>query len=220
MRFARPSFRICACLALCAAVGLLASCRVAPQRYSTPQVQAFTLASGQLERDGLAFLTPSTVTGQEEDKQPLALVFTDTLAKKRARIRIVSLASTLSAISQAGLTDTYKRMYQDYRDTGVFDPALLKQVGEATGTRFAAQLKMAGFRQGAKDRFGVFGLSIMQTQTANIRLFFQIWDTHTGAIAWEGTEELTSAFDTIAEQTVTFQTVVEDAAGDLIARLP
>jgi hypothetical protein len=33
-------------------------------------VQAFSLAQGDLEREGLAVLTPSTVTGQEEDEQP------------------------------------------------------------------------------------------------------------------------------------------------------
>jgi hypothetical protein len=206
--------------ALCAASLLLAGCAIAPQRYSTPQVQTLTLAKGELEADGLAFLTPSTVTGQEEDKQPLALIFTDTLAAERPQVRVVPLAATISAVNRAGLTEMYKALYRDYRDTGVFDPASLREIGEAAGARFAGQLKMAGFDQAQQNRFGVFGLTIMKTQRASIRLFFQIWDTRTGAIAWEGVAELTAAHDTMQEKTVTFKAMVEDAARELIARLP
>jgi hypothetical protein len=198
----------------------LQACTIVSQRYSTPQIQAISLQKGDLERGGVAFLTPSTVTGQEEDRQPLALVFGDTLAAKRKDVRIVSLAATLSAVNRAGMTEAYKRMYQDSRDSGVFEPALLRQIGEITGTRYAVQLKMAGFRQDNKGRFGVFGLSVVQTQTANIRLFLQIWDTHSGTVAWEGTEEYTGAVDTITERTVTFKSVIEASASDLIDKLP
>jgi hypothetical protein len=199
---------------------LLPGCRTAPQRYSTPQVQVFSLAPGDLEQGGLAFLTPSTVTGQEEDKQPVALMFSSTLARERPKIRLLSLAATLSAVNRAGLTDVYKRMYQDYRDTGLFDPGLLRQIGEATGARYVAQIKMAGFGQGTKDRFGVFGLSILYTQLGNIRLFLQVWDTHTGAIAWEGVEELRTSYESLSEKLVTLQSIAQDAAGELIKGLP
>jgi hypothetical protein len=206
-------------LTLALALGL-AGCTVAPQRYSSPQVQTFSLDQGDLERDGLAVLTPSTVTGQEEDKQPVALVFSTALGQKRPAVRLAGLAETLSAVNRAGLTDAYKRMYQDYRDTGLFDPALLQQVGEAVGVRYAAQIKVAGFRQVTKDRFGVFGLNVLYTQTANIRVFLQIWDTRTGAIAWEGVDELSASYETASEKMVTLQSVALDVAGVLIERLP
>jgi hypothetical protein len=102
----------------------------------------------------------------------------------------------------------------------VFDPESLRRIGEAAGVRYAGQLKMPSFGQGSRGRFGIFGLEIMKTQTATIRLYFQIWDTHTGGIAWEGAEELTAAYDTLAESTVTFKSMVQDAARELIAQLP
>ena len=199
---------------------LLPACRVANQRYSTPHTEGFGLAAGQLEAGGLAFLTPSSVTGQEEDRQPLALVFADVLAERRKDIRVVGLPQTLSAVNRAGLTDVYKRMYQDYRDSGVFEPGPLRQTGEAVGVRYVAQLKMANFRQEAKGRFSMFGLSLVQTQAANIRLFLQVWDTHDGSIVWEGSNELNRAYDTLSERSVSFDTVVRESATDLIANLP
>ena len=36
----------------------------------------------------------------------------------------------------------------------------------------------------------------MQTKQANIRIFFQIWDSKDGSIAWEGTEEMNYSWDT------------------------
>jgi hypothetical protein len=219
LTMSKKALSVALLLAVATAV-VLPGCKVAPQRYSTPHAQVFTLQPGGLEQGGLAFLTPSTVTGQEEDKQPLALMFSSTLTGARPAIRVLSLADTLSAVNRTGLTDGYKRMYQGYRDTGLFDPGLLRQIGDAAGIRYAAQIKMAGFGQGTKDRFGVFGLSIVYTQVANIRLFLQIWDTHTGAIAWEGVEELSASYETLAEKPVTMQSMVQDAAGELIKRLP
>ncbi|HXV08380.1 MAG TPA: hypothetical protein VD791_10155 [Burkholderiales bacterium] len=217
MYLCAPGRHVAAMLAL---LPLLAACLMANQRYSTPHTEDFGLAAGQLESGGLGFLTPSTVTGQEEDRQPLALVVADVLAEQRKEIRTVGLPETLSAVNRAGLTEAYKRMYQDYRDSGVFEPKVLRQVGDAVGVRYMVQLKMAGFRQDSRERFGLLGLSILQTQAANIRLFLQIWDTDDGSIVWEGNNELNRAFDTFSERSVSFDTVVRESASELVAKLP
>ena len=61
---------------------------------------------------------------------------------------------------------------------------------------------------------------MLDTKSASIRLFLQIWDSEDGTIAWEGNEELNYAFDTSRERAVTFKTVVETTARNLIAHLP
>ena len=60
----------------------------------------------------------------------------------------------------------------------------------------------------------------MQTREANIRVFFQIWDSADGSIAWEGTEEMNYSWDTGSEKPVTFREIVEKTANNLIALLP
>jgi hypothetical protein len=198
----------------------LGGCAVNDQVHSNPQHQPLSLTSGDLARDGLALLTPSTVTGQEEDRQTLAILFADALARERPELRLRRLAEVLSAVNVVGITADYQRMYEDYRLTGVFDRAALRAVAEATGCRYLGQLKLARFEQGAKSRFGAFGLSIYQTQYANLRLFFQVWDSYTGAVAWEGIDELTTAVDTGREKAVTMRTAVDVAVKDLAALLP
>ncbi len=198
---------------------LLAGCFGA-QIHPTLHERVISLRAGDLEAAGVAFITPSTVTGQEEEKQAVALIFAEVLKRERPSIRVVALAETLGAINRSGLADGYKRMYNDYRDTGLFERGILKQVGAATGSRYLLQLKLQRFSQGDKERFGILGLRIVETRFASVRLFFQIWDTHDGTIAWEGMQEMLYAEDKIAERPVTLQTVIDRAARDLIARLP
>jgi len=200
-------------------VGMSGSC-ANHQVHSTFQYEDISLPADGLQAHGLGFVTPSTVTGQEQDVQSLAFVFASIFKTKRPDVPLVSLPEVLTAINQAGLADQYKQMYVDYRDTGIFERNTLRKVGRATGVRYLAQLKLASFARNSKGRFSVFGLRIVQTKEANIRLFFQVWDSEVGAIVWEGTEELNYAWDTTREKPVTFRLVVDEIARNLIAKLP
>jgi len=209
----------CRSLMSVVALGILCACAV-PQVYNTSQERVISLKPGDLSTYGVAFITPSSVTGQEEEKQQVALSFAEVMKKERTAIPCVTLPETLNAINQAGLSEDYKRMYVDYRDTGIFNRDILKKVGEATKTRYVAQIKLMSFSQGREDRFGVFGLRLVDTKYANLRLFFQIWNTADGSIAWEGSQEIRYSRDTMTESQVTQKTIVERAAHDIIVKLP
>jgi len=198
----------------------LAGCSTTPQLHSSLQFRNTGLQAGQLRAHGLAFITPATATGKEEDRQILALTFSQELLKDLPKVRCVSLPETLGAINRAGLTAEYKQMYQDYRQTGIFPHEIVSRVGQAAGARYLAQLNLADFSRNSQGRFGVAGLRVMQTKGTDIRLLLQIWDSEEGAIVWEGVQELNYSYDTITEEPVTFNTVVAEAARRLIARLP
>jgi hypothetical protein len=206
--------------ALCLVVAFTPGACSKYQVHSTARDSVISLEPGQLEAHGLAFITPSTVTGQEEDKQTLASIFAEVLEAGRPGIQVVSLPKTLSAVNMAGIADKYTRMYIDYRDTGIFKRELLNDVGKVTGVRYLAQLKLSNFEQFSKGRFSALGLRMFQTNQANIRLFLQIWDSQRGTIAWEGTDEVNYSWETSTEKPVTFRVIVEETAGNLIGRLP
>jgi hypothetical protein len=219
IRQAAQFCRIAAGVLAAAAVMVLQGC-VTPQIQASTQVLALNLGPQDIKQSGLAFITPSSFTGQEEDKQALALSFHDVMQKARPDLRIVSLPMALTAVNRAGLAGEYRRMLEDYRLTGLLDRDVLRKVGEVTGSRYVAQLKLAGFRQESKDRWGTLGLRIFQTKSTVVRLFFQIWDSSDGSIAWEGSAELTLAHDAISEETVTFRSVIEESARRLVERMP
>jgi hypothetical protein len=198
----------------------LAACTLTPAHYPTLQDHVISLRQGDLEASGIAFVTPSTITGQEQEKQTVALTFADVLGKERPGLKIVTLAETLSAVNRGGFVDAYRRMYEDYRETALLPADVLKRVGASTGARYIGQLKLQGFGQSSKNRFGVFGFRIVETQIGDVRLYLQIWDSHDGSIAWEGMQELRIAVDTTSERPVTLRTLLERTARDLIAKVP
>ena len=201
-------------------VMVLSGCASTNQKHSTTQTLIINLDPAVLKASGIAFITPSSVTGQEEDKQALALAFTEALQLARPELRVVSLPATLSAINRADLSGEYRQMFEDYRLTGIFSRATLQKVSQVTGVRYLAQLKLGGFRQESKNRWGTFGIRMLETKTTSLRLYLQIWDGENGSVAWEGGQELLSSHETLQEDAISFKTVVEQSANELLARLP
>lgn len=180
------------------------------------QVHVNNLRLDQFNTAGVAIITPTSITGQEEDKQALALAFTGVLQELRRDMQVVPLPETLSAINRAGLTDAYKRMYEDYRLTGIFERETLQKIGKVTGARYLAQLKLAAFRQESKGRWGLLGIRMVETKSSTIRLFLQIWDSKDGSVAWEGSQESTLSHESFKEEYVSMRSMVEESTRDLI----
>jgi len=199
---------------------LLGACSGLHQASPSARSQNLTLKKGDLHNDGVAIITPSTVTGQEQDKQALAMGFAATLKAHRPEVPVRMLSETLGAINRNGLAARYKTMFDDYRDTGIFSRDTLKEISQVTDTRYLVQLKLANFRQSSSGRFSVLGLRLVKTEEINIRLFLSIWDGSDGSIAWEGMQELNYAYDTFKEKPVTFKQAVEEASMQLIREIP
>ncbi|HQQ63160.1 MAG TPA: hypothetical protein PLF22_06260 [Pseudomonadales bacterium] len=190
------------------------------QEYSTTQVQAISLTHESLVQDGIAFITPSSITGQEEDRQSLAQSFVLALRDKRPDLHVVSLPETLGAINSQGLSAEYKSMFVDYGVTGIFDRDKLRNVSAVAGARYLAQLKLQGFQQDAKGRWGALGFRILETKVTRMRLFLQIWDSRDGSIAWEGSQELLTAREKVSEDGMSFRNAAQFASESMIGKLP
>lgn len=191
-----------------------------PQTQVTLLTSENHLKARELQDKGVAFITSSSITGQEQDKQAMAMNFANVMQRARPQMRIVSQADTLSAINRAGLSSEYRRMLEDYAVTGILNRQVLQDVARVTGVRYVAQLKLSGFKQEAKSRWSALGVRLIETHLTVLRLFLQIWDSEDGSIVWEGGSELTSAHDAMSESTVTFKSAIEEAAQNLVARLP
>jgi hypothetical protein len=199
---------------------LLAACAGSPYIQATVHFHVIDLGVGALEDGGIAFVTPSVALGKEEDKQVIALIFSEALTRQRPEIPVITLPQTLGLINSNGYAEHYRRMYEDYRDIGIFRREILAETGRLTGARYVAQINLAAFSQDSVGRFSLLGLRLYETKRASARLFFQIWDSSSGKIVWEGVQEMTYAYDTAKEETVTFRSVIEASALKLIEALP
>jgi len=178
------------------------------------------LEKQSLKQDGLTFITPTTITGMEEDKQYLALTFSHELQKLRPELKVSDLSTALGAINKSGYTENYAKMYVGYGTIGIFNKDMLKEVGAITNNRYLCQLKLSHFKSEAQGRLGLLGFSMFDTEKATLRLFVQIWDSYKGIIVWEAAQELTYAHDTSDEDPVTFERMIRLAAKDIAKVLP
>ena len=130
--------------------------------------EAGALSDGDLKRDGLVFITPAAPTGQEADRQSVAFLFAGVVRDARPDIRVTTLAQTLSAINREGLGAAYRRMYQDYQDTGVLPAETLALIGQATGGRYVVMIELSSFYQTTRGRFSLLGIRFLETKIANL----------------------------------------------------
>jgi len=204
---------------LCVSI-LLGGCAATGQLSTNTDSIDFSLDPNAFRDQGLGFLTPVSATGQEADRVALALAFADAIAAQREDLHVVRLAEVLSSINQANLSAEYKSMVEDYQVTGILEKETLRQVGEVSGARYLGLLGLAEFSQSTNRRLSVVGIRLFDTKLASIRLSWQIWDSRTGTIAWEGSDEIDYAYDTGREKPVNFGFVAEQAAVNLIAKIP
>jgi hypothetical protein len=202
------------------AFGAMSGCTAVSQVEFDIETTDLSLGAGDLKKGGIGFLTPAAATGQEADKQALAQSFSKQLKQMRPDIDVVSLPRMLSAVNAADLEQEYKEMYRDYLETSILEGSTLQKIGVVGDVRFLAQLSLSGFEQQSNRRFGLFGLRLIDTKQANMRVFIQIWDVETGAVAWEGGTELNYAYESSVENPVTFLDVAKLAAERLFAQLP
>lgn len=189
----------------------LAGCATS-RSYMHSEHHSITLEPSMIEAHGLSFITPATVTGKEQDAQTIALVFGRVARNEYADVPVVTLPETLSHVNRNELTDRYRAMLAYHADTGLLPRGFLQDLGDITGTRYIAQIKLAGFEQRATNRWSLLGIRILVTKEASLRVFMQVWDADTGEIAWEGTEEVDLARDTMRDVHITLQQAARTAA--------
>ena len=199
---------------------LLGACSGTTQVQRALKYESFELQVGDLATHGLAFITPTSITGQEQDRQSVAFLFARVLEEERPDVPVTSLAETLGAINGAGFLDEYKQMFEYYKDTGILPADALKKIADVTGRRYIAMLQMAAYSNASSGRVRIFGVRFVVTKSATLRLFNQIWDSETVKIAWEANQEMTVSYETAAETVVTFETMVGYTAKDLVTKLP
>jgi hypothetical protein len=197
----------------------LAGCGVTSQLHSELNYGAAAEAVLALDDAGIGVLTPAAPTGQESDKQALGDSLSTALQHELDMSRVLGLPEMLSAINKAGLAGAYARALADYESTGILDRDALRSIGEAAGVRYLAKLNLGNFNQSSDKRLAIAGIRMFDTWRATIRVHLEVWDSHTGEIAWQGNDELVYAREGVKERPVTFRQVADVAATNLVQKV-
>jgi len=197
----------------------LGGCAATDQLHAQLQYRQFVDHTAFAREAGIGVLTPSAPTGQEADRQALGDALSETLASDLEGAKVVALPELLSAINQAGMAREYSAMFSEYEKTGILERDTLQRIGSAAGVRYVAKLNLGNFEQATSGRAKILGVRFLDTRTATIRVHLEVWDTSSGAIVWQGNEELTFAEEGIRERPITFQQVAGLASQRLVAKV-
>jgi hypothetical protein len=197
----------------------LSGCGVTSQLHSELSYAGASESVLALESAGVGVLTPAAPTGQESDKQALGDSLSTALQRDLTSTRVLGLPEMLSAINRAGLAGNYARALADYENTGILDRDTLRAIGEASGVRYLAKLNLGNFNQSSDKRLAIAGIRMFDTWRATIRVHLEVWDSHTGEIAWQGNDELVYAREGVKERPVTFRQVADVAARNLVEKV-
>jgi hypothetical protein len=204
-------------IVLCAAG--LTGCGVTSQMHSELNYGAASEAVLAVDDSGIGVLTPAAPTGQESDKQALGDSLSSALQRELSASHVMGLPEMLSSINKAGLASSYADALVAYEKTGILDRDTLRAIGEASGVRYLAKLNLGNFNQSSDKRLAIAGIRMFDTWRATIRVHLEVWDSHTGEIAWQGNDELVYAREGVKERPVTFRQVADVAATNLVQKV-
>lgn len=127
---------------------------------------------------------------------------TAALSGTSPRTRVVPMPETLNRLADNNLTGEYGELIATFGRTGTLERDRLKRIGAALGSRYVMQPGLAEFSQGLFDKFEFWGIKIVRTRIATVRLWLQIWEAPTGHLLWESTGELTTAAPVVRQDTM------------------
>jgi hypothetical protein len=126
------------------------------------------------------------------------------------------MPETLSRLADNGLTGEYGDILAGFGRTGILERERLKRIGTALGSRYIMQPGLAEFSQSLFDKFEFWGIKIVRTRIATLRLWLQIWEAPTGHLLWEHTGEMTTSVPVFQQDTTMS---LDDMAQKLWARM-
>jgi hypothetical protein len=131
----------------------------------------------------------------------IAYALTTALSRTKPPVRAVPMPETLSRIADNRLTAEYGDMLAGFGRTGILDRERLARIGAALGSRYVMLPGLAEFSQSLFDKFEIWGIKVVRTRIAILRLWLQIWEVPTGHLLWERTGELTTAVPVFQQDT-------------------
>jgi len=167
---------------------------------STPRPKFFDLAD--LTREPVATLGPITPAGFNGFSPFLSRALIAGISEISSSIQGIPAHETVNMINGRGLSLEYGELISGFVRSGILERERLQRLGWAVGSRYVLLPGLADFNQILVDRFEFAGLKIVRNRVITLRLWLQLWDTHTGQIVWESTGEISVARDLFFPQRI------------------
>jgi hypothetical protein len=167
---------------------------------ATPRAESLRVAD--LTREPIATLGPITPAGLQGFSPFLSRALSAAMSEVSPSLRGIPAHETVNIINGQGLSPEYGELISGFVRSGILERDKLHRLGAALGSRHVLLPGIAHFDQILIDRFEFAGLKIVRNRFITLRIWLQLWDTHTGQIVWESTGEVNAARDLFLAQRI------------------
>jgi hypothetical protein len=161
-----------------------------------------SVAIVDLTREPVATLSAITPAGLQGFSPFLSRALTAAVSEASPSIRVVPTHETVNLINGQGLSSEYGELISGFVRSGILERERLQRLGLAVASRYVLLPGLADFNQSLVDRFELAGLKVVRNRVITLRLWLQLWDTHTGQIVWESTGEVNVASELFLPQRI------------------
>jgi hypothetical protein len=147
-------------------------------------------------------LGPMTPAGLQGFSPFLSRALIAAISEVSPSLRAIPTHETVNIINAQGLSPDYGELISGFVRSGILERDRLRRLGAALGSRYVLLPGLAHFDQILIDRFEFAGLKIVRNRFITLRVWLQLWDTHTGQIVWESTGEVNAARDLFLPQRI------------------
>lgn len=177
--------------------------------------------SAKLAQGTFAVLTPLSVASLRGNEAGMGQYLGDVIRKVAPNLKVIEERQAISLINKQGLADQYNRMRAELEMTHILDRDILRKVGDALGSRYVFQPRLAYFSQQMLDRFEIpaFNVKFSRTRSATMRLSLQLWDSETGELLWSSTAESNFQSEAMSLDPVFIEDVARVTFGSMLADL-
>lgn len=200
----------------------LASCASGSLRQSNFNAREPYRSQGTILESGqsIALLTATNSDRGLEYRRLLGDFVEEGLVRSRPGLHVIPYWQGLSVINSEGFTADYSEMLKEYASTGILNKKTLGSLGNLLGARYFLQPRLIDFTQGQSTRFSVLGLTLFKTHESQIKIYIEVWDSHTGKIIWIGAAEANMASEHMRAKPIPFEEIARYAVDNLILKMP
>lgn len=129
---------------------------------------------------------------------------------------VVSGPTVAGLAAQAGKSNELARLLREAHDTGILNPADLREVGAATGLDWFFLAIVASNDVRDSTRFNFFGVTAVRSNWTTSNLTLQLYHAPTGRIAWQSVGDCTEYTETLSSAPVPLHVVMGELAGVMV----
>lgn len=145
---------------------------------------------GALAAGGLGLLPVVANAGQEGLRRPFGNKLNKDLSNKFPAGKFIGDLETIALISNAGLTEDYSRLLNDYNRSAILNKDTLKKIGAVIGVEHLLYVELLEQSQTEGLVPRILSKDPLVVKEVKMNIFGQVWSCTIGDVVWEGTGEI------------------------------